>query len=107
MILVYVTCENKKQAEKIGRHLLKKRLAACINIFPEIKSVYWWPPKKDKLEASKEASMFIKTRDENFSKIEKEIKKLHSYSTPCIISIKVNKVHKPFLDWLMGETETK
>jgi len=105
MILVYVTCENKKQAEKIGRHLLKKRLAACINIFPKIKSVYWWPPKKDKLETSKEASMFIKARDENFSKIEKEIKKLHSYSVPCIISIKVDKAHKPFLNWLMGETK--
>jgi periplasmic divalent cation tolerance protein len=105
MILVYVTCEDKKEAEEIGRHLLKKRLAACINIFPKIKSVYWGSPKENKLETSKEASMFIKTRDENFPKIEKEIKKLHSYSVSCIISIKIDRVHKPFLDWLMKETK--
>lgn len=100
MILIYVTCESAKQAERIGRHLLKKRLAACINIFPEIRSVYWW---KGKLEGAKESVLIIKTTEKKFEEIEKEIVKLHSYETPCIFSIKVDKVYKPYFDWLMGE----
>lgn len=102
MILIYVTCEDKREAEKIGRALLKKRLTACINIFPEIISAYWW---KGKLEGAKEAVLLIKTQDKNFEKIEKEVKSLHSYTVPCIFSIKVDKIHKPYLDWLLEETK--
>lgn len=104
MILVYVTCENKKEAEKIGRHLLKKRLAACINIFPEIRAVYWWPPKKNKLEAAKESVLIVKAPDKNYPKIEKEIKRVHSSAVHCSFSIKVDRVNKPYFDWLMKET---
>lgn len=105
MILIYVTCEDVKEAEKIGRHLLKKRLAGCINIFPEIKSFYWWPPKKGKIETSKESVLIAKTQDKLFEKVKQEIKKLHSYSVPCTFSIKVDKVNKPYLDWLIKETK--
>jgi len=106
MILIYVTCKSVKQARQIGRAILKKRLAACVNIFPNMQPIYWWPPKKNKLCEDKEVVLIIKTIEEKFKEIEKEIVKLHTYETPCIFSIKVDKVHKPYLNWLMEETRT-
>jgi len=103
MILVYVTCESVKQAKQIGKAILKKRLATCVNIFPEMQPIFWWPPKENKLDESKEVVLIIKTIEKKFKEIEKEILQLHTYETPCIFSIKVNKVHKPFLDWIEGE----
>lgn len=103
MILIYVTCESVKQAKQIGKAILKKRLATCINIFPKMQPVFWWPPKKNKLDESREVVLIIKTIGKKFKEIEKEIVKLHTYGTPCIFSIKVDKVHKPYLDWLIGE----
>lgn len=100
MILIYITCKNRKQAEEIGSYLLKKRLAACINIFPEISSIYRWEGKVEKI---KEAVLIVKTIEKNFEKIEAEIKKLHIYTVPSIFSIKVDKVHKEYLGWLEEE----
>lgn len=103
MILIYITCENEKQAEEIGKKLLKKRLAGCINIIPKITSVFFWPPKKGKLEEAKEAVLLVKTEDNKFKAVEKEVCKLHSYDVPFIGAIKLEKVHQPYLSWLRGE----
>ena len=106
MILIYVTCESVRQARQISRATLKKRLAACVNIFPNMQPIFWWPPRKNKLCEDKEVVLIIKTIEKKFKDIEKEIVKLHTYETPCIFSIKVDKVHKPYLNWLMEETRT-
>lgn len=103
MIIIYITCESKREATKIGKHLLKKRLCACVNIFENMTPIYWWPPKKGRLEEGKETVLIVKTLEEKFEEIEKEVTKIHSYSVPCIFSIKVDKVNKPYLDWLIGE----
>ena len=103
MIVVYITCDSKDEAIKIGKHLLKKRLCGCVNIFENIRAIYFWPPKKDKLEEGKETVLLVKTIKEKFKEIEKEVKKIHSDNVPCIFSIKVDKVSKPYFDWLVRE----
>ncbi len=103
MIVVYITCESKKQAREIARHLLKKRLGACVNIFEKMTSIYWWPPKKGKLSEEKEVVLLVKTIEGKFEEIEKEVAKIHSDEVPCVFSIKVDKVNKPYLDWLIRE----
>jgi len=100
MILVYVTCENKKEAEKIGRHLLKKRLIVCAKVAGKVESRFWWKGKIDKTD---EILLFLASKEGKFDAIEKEILKLHSYEVPEILSIKVDNVHKPYLDWLRKE----
>ena len=99
MILVYITNPDRKTALRVGRYLLEKRLCACVNIF-KIQSLYWW---KQKIENSDEYLIIAKTIDKNYSKIEKEIKKIHPYSVPCILKIKVEKANKDYLDWLLKE----
>jgi periplasmic divalent cation tolerance protein len=98
MILVYITNPDKKTAHKIGKHLVEKRLCACVNIFP-IESYYWW---KGKIEKAKEWVVIAKTLEKNYEKIKKEIKSVHPYTIPCIIKIKAD-ANKEYLDWLKSE----
>jgi periplasmic divalent cation tolerance protein len=102
-VLVYVTCKDTGEAEKVGRHLLQKRLCACINIFPKIQSVYWWPPKENRLETAEESVLVFKALAKDFSKIEAEIVKVHSYGTPCIIALPIANVSQKYLNWTLGE----
>ncbi|PIR71506.1 MAG: divalent-cation tolerance protein CutA [Candidatus Nealsonbacteria bacterium CG_4_10_14_0_2_um_filter_37_10] len=96
MIFVYSTFPNKKEAKEIGKGLVKNKLAACVNIFP-IESIYHW---QKKIVKDKEFAVIIKTRKENFKKIEKFIQDHHSYTTPCILEIPIGRVSKKYLNWL-------
>ena len=99
MIFIYITCKNKREAKRIGLFLVKKRLAACCNIFP-IESIYWW---RNKIVKDKEVVLIAKTLKKNFRKIEKEVKRLHSYTVPCILEIPITQGSKDFLNWLEKE----
>jgi periplasmic divalent cation tolerance protein len=99
MIFVYITSPDKKTALKISKHLLEKRLCACVNIF-KIQSLYWW---QEKIENTGEYVVIAKTKDKNYSKIEKEVRKIHPYKIPCVLKIKINKANKDYLGWLIKE----
>ncbi len=101
MILIYTTCANQLEADKISNHLLLKKFCACTNSFP-IKSMYTW---KNKITQESEVALLIKTRKENFNKVQEEIKKIHSYEAPAIFSIAVQDVDKAYKQWLEKETE--
>lgn len=94
--LLYVTNPDRKTAKKVALHLLKKRLAACVNYFP-IGSAYKW---KGKIEQDKEWVLIVKTNKAGAA--EKEIKKIHPYSVPCIIRLSVS-ANKEYEKWLKKE----
>ena len=98
MAFVYITCKDKKEAKKISRHLLEKRLIACSNIFP-IESSYLW---KGKIVEDKEYVILGKTIAKNYDKIKKDVKKIHSYSVPCICLLKAD-TNKEYGDWVNKE----
>ena len=98
MTLVYITCKNQEEAEKISMRLLKKRLIVCANIFP-IKSMYRW---KGKIENQKEFVMLAKTLEKNFVKIQEEVSKLHSYEIPCVLRIDA-EANEGYDKWVKGE----
>ncbi|MFH2106094.1 MAG: divalent-cation tolerance protein CutA, partial [Candidatus Micrarchaeota archaeon] len=97
MLIVYNTCLDKEVAEKIAKHLIQNKLAACINLIKIEKSIYEW---KGKLCEEPEYLLMIKIKDSNYAAIEKEIKKLHSYETTEIIAVKVEKGIKEYVDWV-------
>jgi len=97
-IFVYVTVPNRKVAEKISSHLLEKRLVACLNAFP-VRSMYRW---KGKIEKASEIVLVLKTIEKNYSKVKKEIEKLHPYSVPCIAKIKV-EINSVYGKWIVSE----
>ena len=98
MTLVYITCRDEKEAVKISRHLLNKRLIACSNIHP-IRSLYWW---KGKIQDGKEYVIMAKTIEKNYKKIKNEVSKLHSYSVPCILRIDA-EANESYDEWVEKE----
>jgi periplasmic divalent cation tolerance protein len=98
-IFIYIVSKNKREAERIARHLLLKKLAGCANIFP-IESLFWW---KGKIVKEKEVVLIVKTSKSNFERIKKEVLKLHSYQIPCIAKIPVN-LNEEYHNWLRGLT---
>lgn len=105
MILVYITCESVDQAKSIGKHLMNKKLCACVNIFPEMQPMFFWPPKSGTIDESKEVVLIAKTIESKYSDLEAEVSKIHSYDIPCIFAIPVTHVAKKYYDWLVGEMQ--
>jgi len=105
LLLVYTTWESEEQAKKAGEHLLKKRVCGCVNIFPNMTPMFFWPPKENKLDGSKEVVMIVKTLKRKYEELEKEIYKIHTYDVPCIIAIPTYKVNKDYYEWIKGEIE--
>lgn len=102
MIFIYITCKDKKEAEKIGLALIKNKLAGCVNIFPLIKSIFRW---KGKIEKKNEAVLIVKTTKNNFFAIEREVKKLSGFTAPCILEISIGRGNKEYLNWLKSEID--
>ena len=101
MRIVYITTRNAGEAKKISHHLLQKKLVACVNLFP-IESMYFW---EGEIQENIEMVILAKTTDENYEKIEKEVKNMHEYDTPAIYSWKVDKINKDYNDWVKKETK--
>ncbi|MFA6304498.1 MAG: divalent-cation tolerance protein CutA [Patescibacteria group bacterium] len=100
MILIYTICKNPAEAKKIAGVLLKLKLIACANWW-SVTSTYVW---KSKVVLNKETAMFLKTRKENYKKVEAIIKKMHSYSVPCILELDVDQRNPAYRDWVRKET---
>ena len=100
--ILFVTCPDSRSARKISDSLLKKKLVACVNILPVIKSEYWW---KGKIESHSEVLMITKAKTKLYDVIEKEVKKLHPYTVPEILAFKIDKGNKDYLDWISEVTK--
>lgn len=100
-IAVYATFASEDQAREIAQSLIEKRLVACANIFAPHQSVYRW---QGKVEQAQEVAAIFKTRAELFEAVENQIKSLHSYDVPCIVSWDLAQGHGPFLQWIAAET---
>jgi len=97
LAIVQTTCANKSEARNIAKILIEEGLAACVQM-SEIESIYKW---ENEFCNDTENLLSIKTKKENFKKIQSKIKELHSYDVPEIISIdieNVSKDYKKFID---------
>ncbi|MBI4037645.1 divalent-cation tolerance protein CutA [Candidatus Curtissbacteria bacterium] len=101
MIVILATVDKKTKALSIAKILLRKRLVVCYNLIP-INSGYWWKGKK---AISKETLMILKTKRQNFAKVEKIITEKSGYEVPEVLGIIPSKVSKPYLTWLLKETK--
>ena len=101
-ILVYTTYPSVVEAERAGRAIVERRLAACVNILPGMVSHYWW---QGRIERGEEAVMIIKTRASLGAQVIERVKEKHSYSTPAILVLPIEGVEQSYFDWLIAETE--
>ena len=100
MRLVYVTTPDAAAAKAIGRVLVEERLAACVNVLPQMSSIYRW---QGQIEEADEAVLIVKTTAERVSDVIARVKALHSYEVPCAISIPVLAGNPEYLAWIGGE----
>jgi periplasmic divalent cation tolerance protein len=99
---VYMTAGSLEEARRIGRELVSARLAACVNILPQMNSIYVW---EGKLNEDAEVVLIAKTTVGRIPELVSKVKSLHSYSVPCIVSLAVEDGHPPFLEWIAASVE--
>lgn len=99
--IIYSTINNIKDARKIAHVLVEEQLVACVNIIPNIESIYRW---KGKIENDEEVILIAKTVDKNVKKTIQRIKKLHKYDLPDIIVLPIIGGLKEYLDYIATET---
>ncbi|MGC2550094.1 MAG: divalent-cation tolerance protein CutA [Candidatus Sulfotelmatobacter sp.] len=95
--IVLTTTGSEAEAQKIARHLVENRMAACINIVPQIDSVYRW---QGKVEEAREWLLLIKTTANAFEKVREAIAELHSYELPECVCLKVEDGSPHYLQWI-------
>lgn len=101
-LLVLCTVGKAEDAEWIGREMVDRGLAACVNILPPMTSIYRW---RGEVERADETLMLFKTTDERFEGLREAIVGLHSYDVPEVIAIPVAQGHAPYLAWLQESVE--
>ena len=101
-VFVYTTWPSTVEAEKAGRTLVERRLAACVNVLPGMISHYRW---EGKVERAEETVMIIKTRAALAGAVSDAVKELHSYDTPAILVMPLESVETDYFGWLMKETD--
>ena len=99
-VIIVSTFPSKQSVTGISNKLVKKKLAACVNI-TKISSVYTW---KGKVENQNEYLALFKTTKKNQLTLKKELKKLHPYDVPEIAEINVESINQPYMKWLVDST---
>lgn len=100
-IVVYMTAPNEEEAAKIAKTLVEERLAGCINIVKNIRSIYSW---QGKIEDESEVLMIAKSQRSLFDTLKRRVKELHSYTVPEIIAIPIIEGSEDYLNWLKQVT---
>ena len=96
-IVVLMTAGDGEEAGRLAEMLVEKRLAACVQLLPEIQSVYRW---QGKIEHQREVLLIAKTARSKFEELETEVRARHSYEIPEIVAIALADGSSPYLDWL-------
>lgn len=100
--LIYITTENKIEAERIGQVLVEERLAACVNIIDGMQSIYHW---EGKLTKDTETILIAKTTTAKTSNLTERVKALHKYDCPCIVVLPITGGNDTFLQWVGEEVQ--
>ena len=96
LVLVYATFSNFEEAKTVSEELLNEKLIVCVNIFPEVNSLYLW---EGKISNSCEVVAIMKSRNDQIDKIVEKIEAMHSYDQPAIAVMPIEKANKSFTNW--------
>jgi len=100
VVIIYSTFPSKDEARRIGAILVKGKLAACVNIFDKIESIYVW---EGDVKNEAECAAFIKTTFQHSDKLTKKLKQLHPYDVPAIVVIDPMSTDPDYAKWLQDQ----
>ncbi|MDJ0743619.1 MAG: divalent-cation tolerance protein CutA [Xenococcaceae cyanobacterium MO_167.B27] len=98
---VYCTTDSMEEAPRISKILVEAKLAACVNLIPEIYSIYQW---QGKIEESQEIALIAKTTTHCLESLKRTIIEHHSYECPCIVALPMIDGNQEFLQWIRSQT---
>ena len=101
-VFVYSTFPDEAAARRVGEALVRGHLAACVNIYPPMHSIYEW---EGKLESGPEVAAFIKTRRAKVDAVIAAARPLHPYSVPCFLVLPISTGNEDYLAWARAQTE--
>jgi periplasmic divalent cation tolerance protein len=96
-IVCLVTINDRDRAVQIAHALVEKKLVACVNIVPEIRSIYSW---QGEICDESEILLIMKTRSHLYSELESVVKDLHPYEVPEIIALDIQRGLAAYLRWI-------
>lgn len=99
LILIFLTCANRQEADLITHVLLDKKLVVCVKKMP-ISSSFLWKGSKDH---SEEVLLVMDSIEKNFEQIEEEVRKIHSYDVFVLVASPIIKSAKGVVEWARGE----
>ena len=96
-IIVLITAGSEEEAHKIAKLLVNEKKAACVNIVPEVDSLFWW---KGKIDSARESLLLVKTKASLLPEVISLVKETHSYEVPEIIALPIMGGSEDYLKWL-------
>ena len=101
-VVVLMTATNGEEATRLAQMLVGAHLAACVQILPEIQSIYRW---QGRVQRQAEVLLIAKTTKSKLGEIDREVRALHSYETPEIVALPITAGSAPYLSWLTASLE--
>lgn len=97
--IALTTVSTLEEGRRLAGLLVERRLAACVNLVPNLTSVYRW---RDKVEEAVEVLLLMKTTSALLPSLEAAVRELHTYEVPEFLAIEVESGSQPYLDWLLN-----
>ncbi|MFX0183166.1 MAG: divalent-cation tolerance protein CutA [Candidatus Hodarchaeota archaeon] len=101
-VAVYTTVSNIDEAKKFGHNLIQKKLVACVNIIPNVQSIYHW---KGKIEEEAEVILWCKTHERLIKKIQDVFQESHPYELPALAIYPIHSGSESYLKWIDDQTQ--
>lgn len=96
-LTILCTCPDEATAARLAHGMIENAHAACVNILPNVRSIYRW---QDKIQDEQEVLMVIKTTSTHFFVIEHWLEEHHPYEVPELVALKAEHVADAYLQWL-------
>lgn len=96
-VIAFVTTESNEEAKRIAKALVERKLAACVNVIPQVVSYYWWDGK---IASDQEAKLVIKTKSGLMEKLIETVKNLHSYEVCEVTCVPIVGGNADYLNWI-------
>ena len=102
MPLVVLITAPRGRGGEVARALVERRLAACVNVVPGLRSIYWW---QGKIEEDEEELLIVKTCESKLADLERTVKEVHPYSVPEVIALPIVRGLREYIEWMCKEVE--
>ena len=96
-IVILVTASSPQEADRIASVLLESKVAACVNITGQIRSLFWW---EGKIDQAQEVLLVIKTKKVLLEEVIRLVKENHSYDVPEVIALPIVGGNQAYLEWI-------